>query len=290
MKILYLNSGMHHKNQHAINNYKNIEFVTIYSLEQLNQFNLIEFDCVFSPCESIDVSLYPNTKFLFGPHNFLFPDENIERLKGDKTIYIQPSLWPIHWWVSTFPICSNLNLKVLPFGVDTERFNEIKPFSEREKVMVYTKHRSFNDINLIKEILKLKNINYKIFDYDQRYSENDYLEYLQDSKYAIIVDAHESQGFALLEVMSCNVPLFIWSVKSMNQEAGQNYPDFPATTIPYWDPKCGEFFYDFNEIVSTFDLFLNRLELGLYKPREFILENLSMEKCEKKLIDLIKNI
>jgi len=290
MKILYLNTGMHHKNQHAINNYKNIDFVSIYSHEQLNQFDLTEFDCVFSPCEVIDVSLYPKTKFLFGPHAFLHPNDNLEKVKGNKTIYIQPSLWPIHWWKKTFPICDNLNLKPLPFGVDTNLFKEIKPLCEREKVMIYTKHRSFNEINLMKNFLNVKGMEFKLFDYDQKYNENEYLDYLKDSKYAIVIDAHESQGFAIQEAMSCNVPLLVWSVKSMNQEQGQNYPDFPATSIPYWDDKCGEVFYELSELESTFDLFLTRLELGIYKPREFILENLSFKICEKKMMDLINNI
>lgn len=29
----------------------------------------------------------------------------------------------------------------------------------------------------------------------------------------------------------------------MSQEEGYNYPDIPANVIPYWDERCGEFFY-----------------------------------------------
>jgi hypothetical protein len=116
------------------------------------------------------------------------------------------------------------------------------------------------------------------------------LKYLQHSKYAIVIGRHESQGFAIQEAMSCNVPLFVWSVISMNQEVGYNYHDFPATSIPYWDEKCGEFFHEYEEMENKFDLFLNKLELGFYNPRKFILENLSLEICEKKMMDLINNI
>lgn len=289
MKILYLNTGMHHKNQHAINNYKNIEFVSIHSPDQIKQFNLSEFDCVFSPCEPIDVTLYPNTKFLFGPQFSIFPNEKLLKIKGQNHVLNLLSNWVANIWKSN-PICNNINIRCLPFGVDTEKFNEIKPLKERANVLLYTKHREFKDIDQMKDFLINKGVDFKIFDYDQRYNESEYIDYLHDSKYAIIVDAHESQGFALQEIMSSNVPLLVWSVKSMNQEAGQNYPDFPATSIPYWDEKCGEFFYDFKDMESIFDLFLSRLEHGFYKPREFILENLSMEICEKKMMDLIENI
>ena len=71
----------------------------------------------------------------------------------------------------------------------------------------------------------------------------------------------------------------------MNQEVGMNYPDYPATSIPYWDERCGEFFYDIEEIEKKFELFLSKLET--FEPRNYILENLSMEVCEKRLMDFV---
>lgn len=289
MKILYLNTGMHNKNQHALNHYKNIEFVTIHSPEQIRNYDLSLFDCVYSPCEPIDVSLYPNTKFLFGPHFSIFPDEKLLKIKGENHVLNLLSEWVANIWKNN-PLCKNINIKCIPFGVDTERFNEIKPWNQRNKVFLYTKHRNSDDLNKIQHFLQYKNVEYKIFDYHRRYNENEYIDYLHDSKYAIILDAHESQGFGIQEALSCNVPLFVWSVKSMNQEAGQNYQDFPATSIPYWEERCGEYFHEFEEIESKFELFLSKLELDNYRPREYILENLSMEICEKKMMDLINNI
>ena len=78
------------------------------------------------------------------------------------------------------------------------------------------------------------------------------------------LDAHESQGFALQEALSCNVPLFVWNITSMRQEYGSSYNDIPATTIPYWDERCGEYFYNINELEDKFNLFLSKLET--YKP------------------------
>jgi len=86
--------------------------------------------------------------------------------------------------------------------------------------------------------------------------------------------------------MSCNVPLLIWNVSTMKQELNSNYPEIPATSIPYWDDKCGEYFYNKEELEETYNKFLNDIEK--YKPREFILETLSTTKCENILIELIK--
>jgi len=109
---------------------------------------------------------------------------------------------------------------------------------------------------------------------------------LQNSKFGIWLGRHESQGFALEEALSCNVPLLVWNVTSMNQEYGLNYPDIKATTIPYWDERCGEYFYDFEELDNTFNLFISKLDT--YKPREYVLENLSVEVCQEKFIDLLQ--
>jgi hypothetical protein len=155
-------------------------------------------------------------------------------------------------------------------------------------VFIYYKRRDPQELKFIQEFLNRKGIEYIIFDYLKSYDENNYLNYLQDSKFGIIIDAHESQGFALEEALSCNVPLLIWNVKSMKQEYGSKYEDYYATSIPYWDERCGEFFYNKEELETTFDTFISKI--NNYKPREYILENLSIDVCEKKFIDMLKNI
>ena len=127
-----------------------------------------------------------------------------------------------------------------------------------------------------------------MFDYVSSYSEEVYLDYLQNSKYGIWLDAHESQGFALQEALSCDVPLLVWNVLSMNQEHKSSYNNIPATTIPYWNESCGEYFYNEQELENTYNLFISKLDT--YKPREFILKNLSVETCEKNLINFIENM
>ena len=287
MKILYINIGMHLKNHNALMSYKNITFYVI-NHNNLDNINLNDFDCVYSPSVPFDVSLYPNTKFIFGPHFSVFPElHQMNIINKSNVIYIQPSKWVVELW-KYFPHCKNIKIISLPFGVETNKFNEIKPFIDRTKVFIYCKRRDPNELNLIKKILSDRNIEYKIFDYLQKYNENEYINYLQNSKYGVWLDAHESQGFALQEALSCNVPLFVWNIKSMKQEYGSSYNDIPATTIPYWDERCGEFFYNTTELEDRFNLFLSKLET--YKPREYILENLSMEVCEKKLIEVIQNI
>jgi glycosyltransferase involved in cell wall biosynthesis len=288
MKIIYLQNGMHIKNDFALKNYKNIDLHIINNSEILNSIELNNYDCVYSPNYPIDVSKYPNTKFLFGPHFSIFPEKNLlDIIRAKNTIYVQPSEWAADVWKNNV-VCNNIKIKTMPFGVDTTKFNEINNIEERKKVFIYFKRRKPSELEFLLSFLKTQNLEVKLFDYCSKYSEEEYLYYLQNSKYGIWLDAHESQGFALEEALSCNVPLLVWNVTSMKQEYGSKYDDIPATTIPYWDERCGEYFYNFEELEDKYNLFISKL--NTYKPREYILENLSMEICEKKFIELIKNI
>lgn len=287
MKILFIKSHIHHKNIHFILKCKKISFFIIDSVNDINKIDLAHFDAIYSPCNPIDVSKYPNTKFIFGPQFSVFPENILNLIKGNKTVYNLLSQWVINVW-KKFPICDNLNLVALPFGVDTDKFIDNKNIEERSGIIIYFKHRNPSDLYFIENFLKSKNLYYTIFSYDQKYDENNYIKYLQNSKFCIWIDAHESQGFALQEALSCNVPLLVWNVTSMNQEYGSHYSDIIATTTSYWDDKCGELFYNSSDFEETYNKFIENI--NNYRPREFILENLSIEVCENKLIQLINNM
>lgn len=286
MKLLLINYWFHNKNLNALLNYKNIN-VHVTQETNLDLFNLSDFDVIYSPSFPLDVKKYPNSKFIFGPHFSVFPEKHqIELIEGNNSVYTQPSEWVIKFW-KKFPLCKNIKIKELPFGVDTEKFIDTKPISEREKVFIYYKSRHPEELEFVEKFLKSKNINYLVFSYESKYNENNYLDYLKNSKYGIWLGRHESQGFALEEALSCNVPLIVWDVKSMNQEYRCNYDDIPGTAIPYWHERCGEFFYNKEELEYTYEKFISKI--NYYKPREYILNNLSMEKCENRLIEIIKN-
>ncbi len=286
MRVLFINVGMHSKNLHALTKY-NIDITYIYN-DNLNGIDLTKYDVVYSPSQPINVCSYPNTKFIFGPHFSVFPnDYQMQMIQGNNSIYIQPSEWVKELW-NSFPFCKQINIKSLPFGVDTVAFNETKPFIERTQVFVYFKRRLSTELDIICKFLSNNGYEPVIFDYVKRYNETDYINCLHNAKFGVWLDAHESQGFALQEALSCNVPLLVWSVTSMNQEVGANYQDIPAKTNSYWDSRCGESFTNIQDILSIFNKFIENI--NAYKPREFILENLSIEKCSEKFINLVNNM
>ena len=127
MKILFVRDQTHIKNFNFITRCKKIDFCVINSINEINNTDLTLYDAVFSPCQIIDVSKYPNTKFIFGPHCCLFPNDiNLQIVKGKNSIYIQPSYWPIYFWNCCDPKTKELNIIPFAFGVDTEKFVSTK--------------------------------------------------------------------------------------------------------------------------------------------------------------------
>ena len=281
MKILIIDS-FHHKNMTGLKLLlNNINYE--YKFGNINEIN--DFDIVYSPNNPIDASNYPSKKFIFGPHFSIFPDNKLLCINNihKNSVYIQPSVWVCQLW-KNYGTENIVPIKDFPFPVEIDKFSPIQ-HSQKNEVFIYFKRRKPEELEYVKQFLKYKNITYKIFDYVQKYNEEDYLKCLQNAKYGIIIDAHESQGFAIEEALSCNVPLLVWNTSFMSQEYGSNYPNIPCTSIAYWDERCGIYFYKVEEFETSYNEFINKLDT--YNPRAYIMENLSPQKCGQRFIELV---
>ena len=274
----------HNKNNIFLNNLINNKEYNI--VNDINDANIIISSSYF-----IDANKYPTKKFIFGPHFSVFPNNIICKVNNinNNCVYIQPSQPSVNTWQKEFNF-TTMPMKAMPFGVDTNNFKSSN--DNKKNIFLYYKDRNPEELGLIKKYLEKKNIKYKIFNYKQKYKENEYLGYLKTCKYGIWLGRHESQGFALQEALSCNVPLLVWNVKLRKQEwsSREVYKNIKSevSTIPYWDKRCGEFFYEYNELDNKFNIFIQNL--NTYEPRNFIIENLSMEACYKKWNNFFNNL
>jgi hypothetical protein len=281
MKIFIYNTSFHHKNKNFIE-----YFINKYHT-RVNNIN--DADIIYSPDKYIDIHLYPTKRFLFGPQFSVFPNNVVSKFNNvhNNAIYIQPSQPSVDTWQKEFNFKA-IPMKAMPFGVDTQRFIG-NDKSTRNNIVVYYKSRDPEEMNLLIKFLNNKNLKYKIFSYQQKYSEEHFLSYIKTCKYGIVLGRHESQGFAIEEMLSCDVPLLVWGVTLRNQE----YPyrkeyihiKSNVSTVPYWNSQCGELFYNYSELEKCFTKFINNIDN--YKPRQFILDNLSMEKCSEKWNNLL---
>jgi glycosyltransferase involved in cell wall biosynthesis len=288
-RILFINIYMHHKNLDAIIHYKYLNMTIITNQHALQNVRFSDYDVVYSPAILLPVKQFPRTKFIFGPHVSVFPNQNIPMIAGaPNALYIQPSEWARDAWRAS-PLARGVRLEVLPFGVDTARFCPRAASSGGgAEVFIYFKRRRPEELTFVEDFLRERHIVYRVFEYGS-YKEEEYLEFLQTrARFGIWIGSHESQGFALLEALSCNVPLFVWDATSMNQEVGAGHPDVPATSAPYWDNRCGMKITQFSHFSAAFEEFMTE-KLPTARPREYVLENVSRDVCNLKFLQLIDN-
>lgn len=284
MRIYFADyKGIHHKNRQFIE-----YFISKYP-HIVNDIN--KADVIISGYTFYDPSKYKDKLFIFGPHFCIFPDDKVNfDNKYSNAYYNNLSEWCKNTW--SFFNYDKVPLLTMPYGVDTELFKPDKERKDRDYVLLYYKNRHPLEIVYMIHFLVTRNIKVKLFDYKSGYSQEEYIECLKNAKYGIWVGSHESQGFALQECLSYDVPLLVWDVIRMLQEYGNEeiYQNIMvnATTIPYWSDNCGEYFISPYELENTYDKFINNLDN--YKPREYILNTLSREKCYKNWINNMKDL
>ena len=293
--ILYVKNGYpHHKNHQAIQRMCRsigIEYEESSDYERIKIYN---YDILMSCNIYINPNEIPKSiKIIMGPQFFVLPEGPITGNRNEefseRCVYNSLSPWIkiLYLEFSDFII----PMKELPFAVDTNKF---KPLNQEKDYdcIVYIKSRSNDLIDYSINVLNQKGLKYRIFRYGS-YNEDDYLSSLQRAKFMLSLDAHESQGFALEEAMSCNVPLLVMNATSMYDEKpdGVNSlyeylrpKNLFATSVPYWSDECG---IKTDEANLSKDI--DRMN-SQFAPRDYIVRTLSDEVCMRRILDYFKMI
>lgn len=286
------NKNIHIKNYQAIQRMCkscNIDFETSNNLSRIIRD---DYDILLSCFDFIDPDIIPKkVKIIFGPQFFVIPNGPITGQLIDK--YSERCVYNgLSNWVKDYLLEFGnfiVPIECFPFSVDTDKF---VPGNREYKYdfLVYIKRRSNDVINYTIQLLKIKNLRYKIYKYGC-YTEDEYIKDLHKSKSMIVLDAHESQGFALEEAMSCNVPLLVVDSTSMYDETQDGIKStyrflkpkkLYSTSVPYWSDECGIKITDKTELFDNIDLMLNTYEQ--FKPRDYVERTLSDKKCMERIL------
>jgi glycosyltransferase involved in cell wall biosynthesis len=220
----------------------------------------------------------------------LFQDYNIKR-------YLQHSNWTLNLAKSSGTYDNSI-FGLWAAGINTEYWDcQIKLNEKKTDVLIYNKiywetEKTNEEILMpIKNYLEVNNYSYSEIKYG-KYNKEEYIDKLNQSKVMIFLSAHESQGLAYQECLSCNVPVIAWDQGYWLDPVRFKYnkPLVNATSVPYFDESCGMKFKDLNEFISIFNHFFESALSNQYSPREYILENLSIEKSTNKLLDIYNSI
>lgn len=159
-------------------------------------------------------------------------------------------------------------------GVDTDYWTPGNHKSrDRPRVVVYQKNAPEDVLNGVLETLSRFPMEPCVLKYGT-YGPTDFRLALQSATYAVFLSKWEAQGIAMAEAWSCGVPTFIWRSSPDSKE---------PYSAPLLTSSTGEFFHDSLELYHH----IQRAQNGIgYRPREWVLQNLSSEGQAFKLLEL----
>lgn len=220
------------------------------------------------------ITLGPNVELASGP---LMQFLNLNPNLYSKVIF--PSKWISD--IYKYQINGN-NLKVItwPVGINTEYWKPLmKNIKKREKIMVYIKeYEQFS--NFIKKYGNCFDNNFIFVRYGE-YKPKEFRRLLNKCKLAIWFSGTESQGIAMLEAWSMDVPTLVF--KSQGVNIFNN--NFIGESAPYLNDKCGQYFEDLETLLNLIQS--HSLYKNIYEPRKWTTKNLTIELAIKKLIEFI---
>ncbi len=184
-------------------------------------------------------------------------------------------------------------VKPWPIGIDVELWSPVPEDKKTTDVLLYNKirweHEHYDEVllNPIRESLRKRGLSFTELKYGS-YKEENFHQALKDCRTMIFICEHETQGIAYQQALACNIPLLVWE-RGGPWKDPEYYPDRvnygPVSAVPYWDERCGEKFTDYREFEAAFDLLQENQKTEKYSPRDYIIENLTLEKCAQGYID-----
>jgi hypothetical protein len=205
--------------------------------------------------------------------------------------YLQHSEWATEVYRPYF----KEKCRVWPVGIDTRAWRPSDPAAKRFDFLIYDKilwNRGKQVARLldpIREVLARRELTFIELRYGS-YDEAGYREALATCRAMIFLCEHESQGLAYQECLASGVPVLAWDQGSYldpNLSAcGTGTPQ--ATSVPYFDARCGLRFRDILAFESALMQFLDFQAAGAFAPRDYINEHLTLEICARRFLEILK--
>jgi hypothetical protein len=179
------------------------------------------------------------------------------------------------------------DVEAWPVGIDTDAWAPSPAAEKTVDVLLYDKIRWERDryvpelLEPIRARLKAEGRSFSEIRYGN-YTEHDYQAALNRCRAMIFLCEHESQGLACQQALASGIPIFAWDRGGPWQD-----PDyFPhkvrfergVSSVPYWDERCGMKFADIRGFKADWQAFWMRSAAGDFTPRDYILDNLTLEK------------
>lgn len=204
-----------------------------------------------------------------GPNLVVVPQEG-RGLIGHPLIdkIIVPCEWPGKVYAQLMPSIA-AKIVIWPVGIDTGYWSADE-CREKDLILIYDKGQTSLADELAAGLCTAQE-NVRRITYG-KYERKEYKALLNRSKMLVWLSASESQGIALLEALSMNVPGLCWknSVwQYFSPELNIVFEYDGATSAPYFSNECGAFFKDAQDFFRQFPAFCRTQ----FSPRKYLFAN-----------------
>lgn len=253
-----------------------------------------EVACIIGKPQVLDKIQWKNP-ILFGASTYSHSSDDPKLL---ERLPVKKILVPGKWMMEMCEPDWGDKVKVWPVGIDTETWKTSPTQLKDIDIILYDKVRWEHDyyeeklINPVKNFLNKHQLKTEVIRYGD-YQQEDFLNLLKRSKAMIFLCEHETQGLAYQQTLSCGVPILAWDRGGYWQDPSY-YPHKvkfeSVSSVPYWDERCGVKFKNINEFPAKLEEFMEKLNSQQFAPRDYILENLTLEKCANSYLKHFESI
>ncbi len=223
-------------------------------------------------------------KIIAGPNLVIFPDEANQILFNENIdAILLPSIWVVDFYKKYLPEKQHKKIEVWPASVPLDIQNQTN--YERNKILVFIKTVDENLLQEIRKFLRNTQLPFEEIIYGH-YKQGGYFSALKESKLMVYLQIVESQGMALEEAWSRNVPTLVLEKTSFT------YPDgrvaLGQVSAPYLTKESGLFFRDFEDFKKKLKNMIENIES--FTPRKYYIENLSDQVVAQKYVKIVNKL
>ena len=218
-------------------------------------------------------------KLLVGPNLTIRGVE--AQLAAEIDYCITPSEWIKKAQIEDEPKLAG-RIKIWPSGVDSTFWMPDEGVVKGNNVLVYLKEQPQEFCLAVESILRINGWNPVRIVYGS-YTVEEYKSALKKCAFAVFLSKCETQGLALAEAWSMNVPTLVWEAKVFF-DWGRWYME--ASSCPYLNNQLGA---DWGDLIDL-QILLKKIhgKLPSYAPRKWVLKNMSDEISAYDLIRIFQ--
>lgn len=211
-----------------------------------------------------------------GP-NVMHCANDIPAIRDRFKNYIVQSPWVADFWKWAGPeIVNSFQFYVWPPSVDADWWKVDR--QPKYRCLHYTKYQNQDNFIDAQKLYQSRGHSAKVITYGE-YEPEELRQACADAEYCVFDSCCEKGSNVLMEIRATDLPVYVCnSIRWIGDDRFDR-----CSSAPYFDDRCG--------IIGDRkgNGWIDFLQgLGTYRPREFVLENYTVEHSALRLIDIVK--